>query len=241
MLEAFAAAARTAYEGQRLSGEARRHGPSPTVDRQRTALLAAVGHDLRTPLAGIKAASAAAPDRRRMVGGASATSCWRRSRTPADRLDARRSQPPRRQPAARPGRWRSGPRRSPSTRSSRRPRSTCPRRPASCGSTFPRTSRWSTLTRACSSGSSSMSSTTPSAMAEATSRSTSAPSRGGQAKIEIVDHGPGVPTRSGTASSSPFSGRDGGPRPRSRPVGRPRASSRRWAARWSRTRRRAAA
>ena len=37
------------------AGAARR-ARSPTVDRQRTALLAAVGHDLRTPLAGIKAA-----------------------------------------------------------------------------------------------------------------------------------------------------------------------------------------
>ena len=55
VLEAFAGAARTAYEGQRLSGEAEEAKTLATVDRQRTALLAAVGHDLRTPLAGIKA------------------------------------------------------------------------------------------------------------------------------------------------------------------------------------------
>ena len=55
MLEAFAAAARTAYEGRRLSGEAEEGRALATVDEQRTALLAAVGHDLRTPLAGIKA------------------------------------------------------------------------------------------------------------------------------------------------------------------------------------------
>jgi two-component system, OmpR family, sensor histidine kinase KdpD len=55
VLEAFAAAARTAYEGQRLSGEAEEARTLATVDKQRTALLAAVGHDLRTPLAGIKA------------------------------------------------------------------------------------------------------------------------------------------------------------------------------------------
>jgi two-component system, OmpR family, sensor histidine kinase KdpD len=56
VLDAFAAAAQTAYEGQRLSGEAREARTLATVDQQRTALLAAVGHDLRTPLAGIKAA-----------------------------------------------------------------------------------------------------------------------------------------------------------------------------------------
>ncbi len=55
VLETFAAAARTAYEGQRLSGEAEEARNLATVDEQRTALLAAVGHDLRTPLAGIKA------------------------------------------------------------------------------------------------------------------------------------------------------------------------------------------
>jgi two-component system sensor histidine kinase KdpD len=56
VLEAFAAAARTAYEGHLLSGEAEEARTLATVDRQRTSLLAAVGHDLRTPLAGIKAA-----------------------------------------------------------------------------------------------------------------------------------------------------------------------------------------
>lgn len=56
VLEAFAAAARTAYEGRVLSSEAKEAKTLATVDRQRTSLLAAVGHDLRTPLAGIKAA-----------------------------------------------------------------------------------------------------------------------------------------------------------------------------------------
>ena len=55
VLEAFAAAARTAYEGRRLSGKAEEARTLATVDEQRRALLAAVGHDLRTPLAGIKA------------------------------------------------------------------------------------------------------------------------------------------------------------------------------------------
>jgi two-component system sensor histidine kinase KdpD len=56
VLSAFAAAAETAYEGRRLSAQAREAESLAVVDRQRTALLAAVGHDLRTPLAGIKAA-----------------------------------------------------------------------------------------------------------------------------------------------------------------------------------------
>jgi two-component system sensor histidine kinase KdpD len=55
-LKAFAAAAETAFEGRRLTAQADRARDLADVDRQRTALLAAVGHDLRTPLAGIKAA-----------------------------------------------------------------------------------------------------------------------------------------------------------------------------------------
>jgi K+-sensing histidine kinase KdpD len=55
VLQAFASAAQTAYEGRRLSQQAREAEGLAAVDRQRTALLAAVGHDLRTPLAGIKA------------------------------------------------------------------------------------------------------------------------------------------------------------------------------------------
>lgn len=57
VLGAFAAAAQTAYEGRRLSERAREGRDLAVVDRQRTALLAAVGHDLRTPLATIKASA----------------------------------------------------------------------------------------------------------------------------------------------------------------------------------------
>jgi two-component system, OmpR family, sensor histidine kinase KdpD len=56
VLRAFAAAAQTAYEGRKLSTRARQARELAAMDQQRTALLAAVGHDLRTPLAGIKAA-----------------------------------------------------------------------------------------------------------------------------------------------------------------------------------------
>jgi K+-sensing histidine kinase KdpD len=55
VLRAFAGAAQTAYEGRQLSAQANAARALADVDRQRTALLAAVGHDLRTPLAGIKA------------------------------------------------------------------------------------------------------------------------------------------------------------------------------------------
>ena len=55
VLQAFASAAETAYQGHRLSERAGQARELAAADRQRTALLAAVGHDLRTPLAGIKA------------------------------------------------------------------------------------------------------------------------------------------------------------------------------------------
>jgi K+-sensing histidine kinase KdpD len=53
VLGAFAEAAATAVEGRRLAEQAEQ---AEAVDRLRTALLAAVGHDLRTPLAAAKAA-----------------------------------------------------------------------------------------------------------------------------------------------------------------------------------------
>jgi two-component system sensor histidine kinase KdpD len=55
VLGAFAAAAQAAYLGRRLSVRAGEARELEAMDRQRTALLAALGHDLRTPLAGIKA------------------------------------------------------------------------------------------------------------------------------------------------------------------------------------------
>jgi two-component system sensor histidine kinase KdpD len=53
VLAAFAEAAATALEGRRLASQA---ATAEAMDRLRTALLAAVGHELRTPLAGAKAA-----------------------------------------------------------------------------------------------------------------------------------------------------------------------------------------
>ena len=56
VLGAFAAYAAVALEQQRLTAEAEAAKPIAAADRMRTALLAAVSHDLRTPLASAKAA-----------------------------------------------------------------------------------------------------------------------------------------------------------------------------------------
>jgi len=56
VLGAFAAYAGIALEQQRLAAEAEAARPIAAADRMRTALLAAVSHDLRTPLASAKAA-----------------------------------------------------------------------------------------------------------------------------------------------------------------------------------------
>lgn len=57
LLGGLAAAAARAWEAQRLAEQAARARELAEIDRLRSALLAAVGHDLRTPLAGIKAAA----------------------------------------------------------------------------------------------------------------------------------------------------------------------------------------
>ncbi|GII94828.1 sensor histidine kinase [Sinosporangium siamense] len=56
VLEAFAAEAAVALRQERLRREAERARPLAEADKMRTALLAAVSHDLRTPLASAKAA-----------------------------------------------------------------------------------------------------------------------------------------------------------------------------------------
>jgi two-component system sensor histidine kinase KdpD len=58
IVEAFAAQAAVALRQERLSAEAAAAKPLAEADRMRTALLAAVSHDLRTPLASAKAAVA---------------------------------------------------------------------------------------------------------------------------------------------------------------------------------------
>jgi two-component system sensor histidine kinase KdpD len=56
IVEAFAAQAAVALRQERLAAEAAAAKPLAEADRMRTALLAAVSHDLRTPLASAKAA-----------------------------------------------------------------------------------------------------------------------------------------------------------------------------------------
>jgi K+-sensing histidine kinase KdpD len=56
LLSSLAQAAARAAEGQELAQSAARAHELAEIDRLRSALLAAVGHDLRTPLAGVKAA-----------------------------------------------------------------------------------------------------------------------------------------------------------------------------------------
>lgn len=56
LLTRLAGAAARSWEAQRLAGEAAQARELAEIDRLRSALLAAVGHDLRTPLAGVKAA-----------------------------------------------------------------------------------------------------------------------------------------------------------------------------------------
>jgi K+-sensing histidine kinase KdpD len=56
LFETLARAAARAYEEQRLGREAARAEQLAETDKVRSAMLAAVSHDLRTPLAGIKAA-----------------------------------------------------------------------------------------------------------------------------------------------------------------------------------------
>ncbi len=56
VLVAFAGAAVTALERQELASQAAEAARLATIDQLRTTLVAGVGHDLRTPLAGIKAA-----------------------------------------------------------------------------------------------------------------------------------------------------------------------------------------
>ncbi len=58
IVEAFAAQATVALRQERLAAEAAAARPLAEADRMRTALLAAVSHDLRTPLAAAKAAVA---------------------------------------------------------------------------------------------------------------------------------------------------------------------------------------
>jgi two-component system sensor histidine kinase KdpD len=58
-LDALEAGLRVAFDRARLDAEAREHRVAAEIDRSRASFLAAITHDLRTPLATIKAANAA--------------------------------------------------------------------------------------------------------------------------------------------------------------------------------------
>ena len=76
VVEAFAAQAAVALRQERLAEQAAAAGPLAEADRMRTALLAAVSHDLRTPLASAKAAvDEPAQRRRRLRRPTTATNC----------------------------------------------------------------------------------------------------------------------------------------------------------------------
>ena len=76
VLGAFAAYAATALEQERLTAAAEAARPIAEADRVRTALLAAVSHDLRTPLASAKAAVTSLRSTDVDWARPIATSCW---------------------------------------------------------------------------------------------------------------------------------------------------------------------
>jgi two-component system, OmpR family, sensor histidine kinase KdpD len=100
ILDAVAAQAATALEQQRLTDEAAAARPHVEADRMRTALLAAVSHDLRTPLTSAKAAVSSllstdlqlAADEQRELLHAADISLDRLDRLVADLLDMSRLQ-----------------------------------------------------------------------------------------------------------------------------------------------------
>ena len=239
VLEAFAAAARTAYEGRR----AERRGRAGAVarDGRRAADVAAGGGRPRPAHAARRdqgRGQQPAPDRRRVVR--------RRARRAAGddrglgRSPRRRGrQPARREPAAgrgaeRParGRWRS-------TRSSPARCSRCPTQRTGCRSTCPRTCRWcsadrgllqrvlvNVLDNALRHG------------GERASRSRSSPTpapRAPSSRSSTMGRACRRRARGGTVRAVPAPRRPRARGRRARAVGRARASSRRWTARWSPT------
>ena len=67
-IESLAAAAVRSYESDRMESEAKRAEQLAAVDQARTALLASVGHDLRTPLSGLRVAVDALRDPDAVLG-----------------------------------------------------------------------------------------------------------------------------------------------------------------------------
>ena len=106
VLGAFAAYAAVALDQQRLAAEAEAAKPIAAADRMRTALLAAVSHDLRTPLASAKAAvtSLRSPDMH--WNAADTAELLATADESLDRLTRLVGEPARHEPGCRPARCR---------------------------------------------------------------------------------------------------------------------------------------
>ena len=88
VLGAFARAAVASLEGRQLAQQAAQAARLASIDQLRTTLLAGVGHDLRTPLAGIKAAVSSLRAEDVQWTEADRTELLDAVETSADRLDA---------------------------------------------------------------------------------------------------------------------------------------------------------
>ena len=88
MLDAFAAQAAAVLERNRLSARAADATRLRETDAVRTALIAAVSHDLRTPLAGIKASISTLQDTTLPLADADRTDLLDNAAEAADRLDS---------------------------------------------------------------------------------------------------------------------------------------------------------
>jgi two-component system sensor histidine kinase KdpD len=88
MLDAFAAQAAAVLERNRLTARAADASRLRETDAIRTALIAAVSHDLRTPLAGIKASISTLQDTSLDLEAADRTALLDNAADAADRLDA---------------------------------------------------------------------------------------------------------------------------------------------------------
>ncbi|GIG61808.1 hypothetical protein Lfu02_61800 [Longispora fulva] len=87
LLTRLAAAAARTLQAERLAAEAAGARELAEVDRLRAALLAAVGHDLRTPLAGIKAATSSLREPDITLTGAEQAELLATVEESADRMD----------------------------------------------------------------------------------------------------------------------------------------------------------
>ena len=144
-----------------LQAEAPRQARSPRPNELRTALLSAVSHDLRTPLAAIKASVTSLLQRGRRLDRRGARRVPRHDRR-GDRPARRpRRQSARHEPAPDRSARHQPPRRSGSTRSSPRRSRASAASGADVGSTSPRRCRASCADPGCSSARSRTSSTTP--------------------------------------------------------------------------------